>query len=71
MLSDEEKEELIQTLMKERGIEGLLLFTCPNCGTAVGYLGKDSSFGYGECLICGLRVLIPREGDPITGDNRQ
>jgi DNA-directed RNA polymerase subunit RPC12/RpoP len=65
MLTDEEKEQLIITRMKERGIKGLLFLSCPDCGYMVGYLGRDGDFARGECLICGFRVLIPMEGEPI------
>lgn len=65
MLSDEQKEQLIFTQMKEKGIKQLCCFDCPYCGHMVAYLSNDRDFIYGECLLCGLRVLIPREGKPI------
>ncbi len=64
-LSDKQKERLILTRMEERGIKELCFLACPECGHMVAYLGKDKDFGYGECLICGRKVLIPREGKPI------
>lgn len=64
-LSDREKEQLILTRMKERGIKQLCFLACPDCEHMVAYLGNDRDFIRGECLICGLRVLIPREGKPI------
>lgn len=70
MLTDEEKEKIILTRMKERGITQLIFTSCPDCGHMPGYLGKDSHFAYGECLICGRKVLIPREGKPIWGRSK-
>lgn len=66
-LTDEQKERLIFSRMKESGIKALCCFDCPDCGHMVAYLGNDGDFIYGECLLCGLRVLIPREGKPIIG----
>jgi len=65
ILSDEEKEKLIFARMKERGIKKLCFFDCPYCGHMVAYLSNDRDFIYRACLLCGLRVLIPREGKPI------
>ena len=64
-MNDEEKEHLIFRRMKERGIKELCFLACPNCEHMVAHLGHDRDFIYGECLICGLRVLIPRGGNPI------
>jgi len=64
-MDDREKEQLIFRRMKERGIKELCFLACPDCGHMVAYLGNDRDFIRGECLICGLRVLIPREGKPI------
>jgi ribosomal protein S27E len=64
-MDDSEKENLILKRMKERGIKELCCLDCPECGHMVAHLGHNRDFVYGECLICGLRVLIPREGRPI------
>lgn len=66
-MTDEQKERLIFSRMKERRIKELCCFDCPDCGHMVACLGNDWDFIYGECLLCGLRVLIPREGKPIIG----